>query len=405
MSIGLLTVPSADIFSADRPKVFIPNATGSAVEKEEVCGPCSLNPTHDRYADAAWLVAKGKEECVINLQSGLKYKLLETGPKDGASPKPYTLCRCHYRGRLVNGTEFDSSYKRGSPSTFAPSDVIWAWNEAMQLMKPGDKWELYCPARLAYGAQGFGAKVPPHAVLIFELEMLSVEVKEPGDLIGLYVALGVGVLAVLYYFVVGGAAGGKDTIPLIPLSWANVTGAPGNPHVYFDVNVSNQTAGRIEFELFKTIVPKTVENFRALTTGEKGIGKTGKKLHYEGSHFHRIVPNFMIQGGDFTRGNGRGGESIYGTKFADEWGNGIIPHSQPGLLSMANAGKDTNGAQFFITTVRTPHLNGKHVVFGQVVSGMDVVEKIEGVGSRNGEQSTRVTIVKCGEMGEVSPSG
>ena len=169
-----------------------------------------------------------------------------------------------------------------------------------------------------------------------------------------------------------------------------------NPKVFFDMTIGGQPAGRIVMELFADTTPRTAENFRALCTGEKGVGRSGKPLHYKGSAFHRVIPGFMCQGGDFTAGNGTGGESIYGAKFADE--NFNKKHTGPGILSMANAGPGTNGSQFFICTAKTEWLDGKHVVFGQVVEGLDVVKNIEKVGSGQGRTSKPVVIADCGQL-------
>ncbi|PRP73961.1 peptidyl-prolyl cis-trans isomerase [Planoprotostelium fungivorum] len=169
-----------------------------------------------------------------------------------------------------------------------------------------------------------------------------------------------------------------------------------NPRVFFDLNIGGAPAGRVTFELYADVVPKTAENFRALCTGEKGTGKSGKPLHFKGSKFHRVIPGFMCQGGDFTKGNGTGGESIYGEKFADE--NFIRKHEGPGILSMANAGPNTNGSQFFICTAKTAWLDGKHVVFGRVVEGLDVIRQAEAVGSQSGATSKPVVVENCGQL-------
>jgi peptidylprolyl isomerase len=171
---------------------------------------------------------------------------------------------------------------------------------------------------------------------------------------------------------------------------------PGMSKVFFDITIGDNAAERIVMELFDDVTPKTAENFRALCTGEKGVGKAGKPLHFKGSSFHRVITDFMAQGGDFTRGNGTGGESIYGEKFADE--NFQLKHDRPGLLSMANAGPNTNGSQFFLTFVPCPWLDGKHVVFGEVVEGLEILEKLEANGSQSGKTKVAIAISDCGEI-------
>ncbi|MER5665722.1 peptidylprolyl isomerase [Streptomyces mirabilis] len=160
-------------------------------------------------------------------------------------------------------------------------------------------------------------------------------------------------------------------------------------NVFFEVTADGEPLGRIEFKLYDDVVPDTARNFRELATGQNGFG-------YKGSPFHRVIPDFMLQGGDFTNEDGTGGKSIYGTKFPDE--NFKLKHTKPGLLSMANAGRNTNGSQFFITTIVTDWLDGKHVVFGEVVEGMDVVKAVEKLGSRSGATSKKIVISDSGTV-------
>lgn len=181
---------------------------------------------------------------------------------------------------------------------------------------------------------------------------------------------------------------------------ASTHGETGEPpevthRAFFEIAVDGKPAGRIVIGLFGDVVPRTVQNFLHLCLGDK-TSKKGRTLGYKGSRFHRVIPHFMIQGGDFTHHDGTGGESIYGRKFADE--NFNLKHSKPGMLSMANSGEDTNGSQFFITTVKTSWLDGKHVVFGVVLEGMDVVKAIEKLGSRSGKPKYVVKITDSGQL-------
>lgn len=162
-----------------------------------------------------------------------------------------------------------------------------------------------------------------------------------------------------------------------------------NPKCFFDISIADQYIGRIVMELRADVVPMTAENFRCLCTHEKGFG-------YRKSHFHRIIPGFMCQGGDFQKGDGTGGKSIYGKKFEDE--NFVLKHTETGTLSMANSGPNTNGSQFFLCTEKTDWLDGKHVVFGKVVEGLEILKKMDNIGQASGKPKKRVTIEDCGEL-------
>jgi len=334
---------------------------------------------------------------VVELPSGLQYKCIRNGPATSPHPGATTPCKCHYKGILTDGTEFDSTYKRRQPLIVRPDKVVPGWSEALQLMREGDKWEIFLPSHLAYGDRGAGP-IPGNAVLIFELELIKVGVDEcEGNwsrrAIWICALICFGMLLFGYQqFLLSSS---PKFGPIISREEASST---MNPRVFFDIEIGGRSVGRIEFELFISVAPKTVENFRALATGEKGKGSSGQNLSYKGSRLHRIIPGFMCQGGDITRGDGRGGESIYGTTFPDEWEKAVVHHTGPGVLSMANRGRNTNNSQFFITTAATPWLDGKHVVFGQVVQGAEVLQAIEAIGSRSGHPLESVIIANAGEL-------
>merc|ERR1712187_947772 len=174
----------------------------------------------------------------------------------------------------------------------------------------------------------------------------------------------------------------------------------GELYVYLEVEISNVNIGRMIFKLYQNICPKTCENFRCLCNGERGTGLITKMpLHFKGSKFHRVIPGFMAQGGDFELGDGRGGESIFGGKFNDEAGGLALRHAKRGLLSMANSGKDTNGSQFFILFKPAHHLNGKHCVFGEIVEGHATLDAIEGVKTQSDDRPIApIVIARCGQL-------
>merc|ERR1712194_266786 len=337
---------------------------------------------------------------------GLQYEILASGPEDGPHPSVSNPCLVHYTGMLLNGNVFDSSVQRGTPITFQPREVIKGWNEALQLMRPGDKWKLWLPSELAYGESGAGGSIPGGAMLVFEVELLEVhpEVVFPMTIVNafkdqpmLIVVIGFGLY--ILYGAFTDIRSRTQTKKQLPISEA--ADAKENVNVFFEVQVGDsKETHRIEMTLFSKHYPKTAENFRALCTGEKGKGKSGKELTYRGSKFHKAIKGCLLEGGDFTSGKGTGGESIYGPKFDDEWDNGYIAHDRPYLLSMVNSGPNSNNSQFFLTVDDAKRLDGKHVVFGQVKKESQgaVVKVLETVGTESGLPKRNAIIKACGEI-------
>jgi len=451
---------------------------------------------------------------------GLLKKITQEGSGD-ETPQAGDLVKAHYVGTLDDGTEFDSSRKRGKPFEFTigKGQVIKGWDQGFATMHKGEKGILRCKPEFAYGEQATGS-IPANSTLNFDVELISfgpkpkekwemsaeekeaiaMEHKEKGtglfkekqfeDALEAYkeaieycsggslaascnlnaalccinssqyseaLAYSTAALEIepenvkaLYRRGVARNSLGLSEEALIDLNTAlsldadnksvkveiakakkNIANArkkekatfggffskvsmyddkelpvvPGsganNPKCYFDITIGDEYIGRIVMLLYSDTTPKTAENFRALCTGEKSTDS--ETLCYKGSTFHRVIKGFMLQGGDFTNGNGTGGKSIYGEKFADE--NFKVKHTEGGLLSMANAGPGTNGSQFFITTVATPHLDGKHVVFGRVVSGFEeVCRKIEETTTGESDKPVAdVVIHDCGMYDDANP--
>mmetsp|Transcript_1735 Transcript_1735/g.4513 ORF Transcript_1735/g.4513 Transcript_1735/m.4513 type:complete len:393 (-) Transcript_1735:235-1413(-) len=300
----------------------------------------------------------------------------------------------HYVGTLESGEEFDASRPRGSPLSFTvgTGQMIPGFDKGVMGLAKGETKSMKLPPEDAYG------EVDEKNVLTIPKQQVVEAVGESETKAGTKVMLGQGLPATITKVTdsevtidANHPLAGKTLnfeIEVMDITRLDIKHNEAFK-CFFDMQIGGEDAGRIELELRGDVTPKTAENFRALCTGEAGFG-------FKGSKFHRVIPGFMCQGGDFTAGNGTGGKSIYGEKFEDE--NFELKHTGPGILSMANSGPGTNGSQFFLCTAETPWLDGKHVVFGKVVEGMDVVKAIEGVGSQSGTTSKEVAIKDCGEL-------
>jgi peptidylprolyl isomerase len=346
-----------------------------------------------------------KDPAVTTLPSGLQYKVIEAAHPHAKSPHLQSKVIVHYNGSHISGRMFESTAwpKENDPRTNQPKlvylddkTVIQGLRDALLLMKEGDIWNVTLPAELAFGERGSQSRrVSPGVAVNYQIELVAVHEKAQFEFYGIdFGARDTHMLltTMIFYCYMLYHTFGNPFSNAYDLEDAK---SEEHPCIFLEVQIGDEEPGRIEVELFRKLCPKAVENFRALCTGEKGQGKAGKPLHFKGSKFHRVLPGSLIQAGDITKGDGTGGESIYGPTFKDEWG-GWLRHKEKYLVSMANSGKNTNNSQFFITTASLPSFDGKNVVVGQVFKGEDVVAAVEAVGSADGTTSKPVTIVNCG---------
>jgi peptidylprolyl isomerase len=359
-----------------------------------------------REQGLAYLKENAQDPEIITLPSGLQYKIISSAPPEGRTPTVRHRCLVNYNGTHINGKRFESSLTpKGQDAQ--PGPQVWSmWDkelipglkEALSLMKEGDHWNITLPAQLAFGERGSQSrKIQEGIVVVYELELIAIKEVGRFEFFGVDFADWQTHMFITYMVFYGFMI--KSTIgnPFSRCYELVDAKSEDNPCVFFDVKIGDdEEPARIEIELFEKYCPKACENFRALCTGEKGVGKAGKPLHFKGTKFHRVVPGSMCQGGDITKGDGTGGESIYGETFPDEWWGGWIAHTDPFLVSMTNFGKNTNNSQFFITTSKQKQYDGKNVVVGRVFKGEEFITAIEALGAADGTLSKPVTIVNSG---------